>query len=80
MHSAGPPELLSRLAEDPDFRSELRADPVAALSRRGVELSDEQRASLRDIDLDVPDEQLAERISKFHFFSDVRLKRRIQPL
>jgi len=78
--TAEPQELLSRLAEDPDFRAELRADPAAALSRRGVELSDEQRATLREIDLDVPDEQLAERISRAATWSDVRLKRRIRRL
>jgi len=79
--TAEPQQLLSRLAEDPDFRAELRADPVAALLQRGVELTDEQRATLREADLDVPDEQLAERISKARLtWSDVRLKRRVQAL
>jgi len=78
--AAASQQLLSRLAEDPDFRAELRADPVAALLQRGVELSDDERATLREIDLDVPDEELAERISKFRFYSDARLKRRITAL
>ena len=76
-------ELLSRLAEDPDFRAELRTDPEGALTRRGVELSDERRAKLREMDLrEVPDEELAERVSKFFTakWSDRRLKRRVRQL
>src|SRR4051812_50230878 len=74
-------ELLSRLAEDPEFRSDLRQDPEGALARRGVELSEEQRANLRELDLNVPDEQLAERVSKrVAAFSGRRAKRRIRGL
>src|SRR3954447_27027552 len=72
-------QLLSRLAEDPGFREELRADPDGALERRGVEMSEEQRRGLHELDLGGSDEQLAERISKYNrSFSDLRLKRAVR--
>jgi hypothetical protein len=74
-------EQLSRVTEDPDLREEFRADPEGAASRRGIELSEEERESLRELDTGGSDEQLAERVSKrVTAFSDVRLKRRIRPL
>ena len=81
MQAGDQQEFMSRLAEDPDFRAELRDDPEGALERRGVQLSGEQREQLRELDAEVPDEQLAERVSKLlRSFSDARLKRAIQAI
>ena len=74
-------ELLSRLTEDPDFREEFRADPEGAVSKRGIELSEEEREALGRLDTSGSDKELAERVSKrMSSWSDRRLKRAIRPL
>jgi hypothetical protein len=73
-------ELLSRLTEDPEFREEFRADPEAAAAKRGIELSDDERDALRELDTSGSDEELTERVSRRLTWSDLRLKQRIRPL
>jgi hypothetical protein len=62
-------EVLSGLIErwngDTRFRAEVRADPVAAIERTGVALSEEQRAAVRATDWSLSDAELARRASHF---------------
>lgn len=57
-------ELIGRAIADPDFRAALIADPDKAIKEAGYELTDEEIASLREIDLQAKAEELGERLSK----------------
>lgn len=57
-------ELIGRAIADPDFRAALIADPDKAIKEAGYELTDEELASLREIDLQAKAEELGERLSK----------------
>jgi acyl-CoA hydrolase len=57
-------ELIGRAIADPDFRAALIADPDKAIKEAGYELTDEEIASLREIDLKARAEELGERLSK----------------
>jgi hypothetical protein len=57
-------ELIGRAIADPDFRAALIADPDKAVKEAGYELTDEEIASLREIDLQAKAEELGERLSK----------------
>ena len=57
-------ELIGRAIADPDFRAALIADPDKATKEAGYELTDEEIASLREIDLKAGAEELGERLSK----------------
>jgi hypothetical protein len=57
-------ELIGRAIADPDFRAALIADPDKAIKEAGYELTDEEIASLREIDLKAGAEELGERLSK----------------
>ena len=66
-------ELIGRAIADPDFRAALIADPDKAIKEAGYELTDEEIASLREIDLKAGAEELGERLSKSGLFT--RLQR-----
>ena len=57
-------QQVNRWLEQPDFREELRRDPVAALQRMGValKLDEEDLAVLRGIDWGLPDAELQARL------------------
>ena len=57
-------QQVTRWLEQPDFREELRRDPVAALQRMGValKLDEEDLAALRGIDWRLPDAELQTRL------------------
>jgi hypothetical protein len=57
-------ELIGRAIADPDFRADLIADPPKAIKEAGYELTEEDLAKLRQIDLRGAAEALEERISK----------------
>ncbi len=41
---------------DTSFREELRNDPDAAVASRGIELSGEEKETLKEVDWNAPDE------------------------
>ncbi len=57
-------QQVTRWLEQPDFREELRHDPVAALQRMGValKLDEDDLAALRGIDWGLPDAELQARL------------------
>ena len=58
-------QLVDRWHNDVAFRSAFRADPEGTLARDGIELSDDERAALRGLDLrNMTDAELEARISK----------------
>ncbi len=61
-------QLIEQLADsfinDPEFREQMRLDPVGTAERFGIELDEEDRQALLSIDWTLPDEQLTERASK----------------
>ncbi len=58
-------QLVDHWHSDTAFRSAFRADPEGTLARHGVELSDDERAALRGLDLgNVTDAELEARVSK----------------
>ena len=57
-------QLLDRWQNDPTFKAELRQDPEGAARRAGIALAEEDVAALKSIDWSLPDEELAERLSK----------------
>jgi hypothetical protein len=57
-------ELIGRAIADPDFRATLIADPDEAIKEAGYELTEEEIASLREIDLRAAAEELGGRLSK----------------
>lgn len=50
--------LIDRWMNEPSFRADLRADPQGAVTRSGVELSEEEWEALRSFDWSLSDEQL----------------------
>jgi hypothetical protein len=56
--------VLDRWSEDPGFRSELRADPVTAITGIGVELTAEDREFLEAVDWSLSDEELEALLEK----------------
>ena len=57
-------EVMARFMNDPQFREEMRGDPVGVVERSGMRLSDEGRAMLLSIDWSLPDQELTQRVSK----------------
>lgn len=49
---------------DGTFREELRSDPDTAVVSRGIELSGEERETLKTVDWNENDEKLQQRISQ----------------
>lgn len=56
--------LMDRWENDPNFRSQMRRDPDAAVRGTGVSLSEDELAALRSIDWSLSDEELAARATK----------------
>ena len=56
-------ELIGRAIADPDFRAALAADPEAAVKEAGYELTEEEIAGLREIDLQAAVEELGGRMT-----------------
>ena len=57
-------ELVDRWINEPAFRAELRQDPEGAVRRSGIQLNDDEMATLRNIDWSLPDEELRSRLNK----------------
>jgi hypothetical protein len=57
-------ELIGRAIADPDFRAALISDPDKAIKEAGYELTEDEIASLRQIDLKAAVEELGGRTSK----------------
>ncbi len=58
-------QLTDRFLNDPEFREQMRLDPVGSAERFfGLKLPEEDRQALLRIDWSLPDEQLIERASK----------------
>jgi hypothetical protein len=65
MENESASKLIDQLISDPQLRADFRADPEGALTRSGVELSEEQRKALASEDWkQVPDQELGQRVSK----------------
>jgi hypothetical protein len=57
-------DVMDRFTNDPAFREALRNDPEAAIRDSGIELNEQEMATIRKMDWEIPDEQLHERVSK----------------
>jgi hypothetical protein len=61
-------QLTDRFINDPEFREQMRLDPEGTAEvfghSYGVQLSEDVRQGLHNIDWSLPDEQLNERASK----------------
>lgn len=57
-------QLTDRFLNDPEFRQQMRLDPVGTAENFGMELDEEDRQALLSIDWTLPDEQLTERVGK----------------
>jgi hypothetical protein len=64
MSAKGTRALLDRWMSDADFRAEMRRDPLGAVSKAGIALSDSERAALKTIDWNGSDQELQARVSK----------------
>jgi DNA-directed RNA polymerase specialized sigma24 family protein len=74
-------KFLDQLTNSPQLRAEFREDPEAALVRAGLELNEHDRKTLAAMDWgQVPDQELAQRVSKGLSWSDARLKRGVETL
>ena len=61
-------KFLDQLINNPQLREEFREDPEGALLRAGLELTEHEKRSLASIDWNqVPDQELARRVSKRYF-------------
>ncbi len=58
-------QLTDRFINDREFREQMRLDPVGTAERFGMQLTEEERQSLRNLDWSLPGEQLQERASKY---------------
>jgi len=60
-------EVIGRTVADPDFRAKLVADPEKALKEAGYDLTEEQMAALKQVDLEGFSADLDERVSKMYW-------------
>ncbi|GAC1635810.1 MAG: hypothetical protein NVS4B2_23590 [Chloroflexota bacterium] len=56
--------LVDRWISDPTFRDEMRGDPEGTVRRTGVQLDEEEWATLQAIDWNLSNDELQSRISK----------------
>ena len=61
-------ELIGRAVADAGFRSKLLEDPARVAEDLGYELTEQQLAGLKEMDLEIVSEGLGERLSKFKAF------------
>ena len=64
MSETGAKALLERWSEDVGFRTQLRADPMAAVATMGADLDEEQLEVLRSLDWTLSDEELEALLEK----------------
>ena len=57
-------QLTDRFMNHPEFREQMRQDPEGTAERSGLQLDEEDRQALRNIDWTQPDEELKPRVSK----------------
>lgn len=57
-------ELIGRTVADPDFRASLMEDPEKAVKDAGYDLTEEQLAALKKVDLEGFSADLDDRLSK----------------
>ena len=57
-------QLSEKWMNDPSFRESVRTDPEGAVRATGVELDEDEWATLRNADWSVSDEELSRRVSK----------------
>ena len=65
MSQQGMSQVMDRYTNDPTFREQLRSDPQGAIQSSGIQLDPSEKDALKNIDWNLPDEQLKERVSKF---------------
>jgi hypothetical protein len=58
-------ELFDRWVNDPEFRQQVRTDAEGAVRRTGAQLDEDEWASLRTVDWNLPDAELQARVSKY---------------
>jgi len=63
MSRAAVEQLIERWETDPVFRDELRADPEAAVRDSGADLEPDEWNAVREIDWNLPDEELRQRVN-----------------
>ena len=56
-------KLMDRWASDAAFRTAVRADPLAAIERTGLQLSEDEKAAVKAVDWSLSDEELVARTS-----------------
>lgn len=61
-------ELIGRTVADPAFRASLAEDPEEALEAAGYDLTEEQLAAFKEVDLESLSADLDERLSKNYFW------------
>ena len=61
-------ELIGRMVADPAFRASLVEDPEKAVKDAGYDLTEEQLAALKQVDLKGLGADLDERLSKNYFW------------
>ncbi len=57
-------KLVDLWMSDPSFRAQAKKDPRAAARKAGVNLNNEELATLSSVNWNLPDEQLQARITK----------------
>ena len=57
-------QLIDRWLNEPEFRNKLRKDPMGAVKSTGVRLEEEEWMALKQIDWNLPDEELKPRVSQ----------------
>ncbi len=57
-------EIMDRWEQDPAFRTSLKQDPVGTVEAAGIEVDDDVRGFLQQIEPDMSDEELRQRVSK----------------
>jgi hypothetical protein len=62
-NTEGVAKLIDRWTADAQFRAQMRANPLDAIQRAGVVLSEEQKAALEAIDWSLSDAELTARAS-----------------
>ncbi|MES2465312.1 MAG: Os1348 family NHLP clan protein [Armatimonadota bacterium] len=56
--------LMDRWMNDPTFRADLRANPEKAAESVGVTLNADEMAALKNVDWNLSDDELSQRVSK----------------
>ncbi len=64
MAQGGVDKLVERWLNEPEFREAMLADPEGTVARSGIELNEEEWATVRNVVITTSDAELRERVSK----------------